>query len=180
MNKDFLSNIKPGQYIKTEHRDEKRVRKVAKVTKTQIVISEWGWGEKPHIERFRISNGCRIGDSWYYLHRISEDPVSPEESAAYEARIDEGERLRRERKRLAEVETWAKDRLVALFGGNIPSDNIKISLNSNDGLKTVLFEIKCEKINEDALTSALKMRSENEPQINTACSLSREPGESHA
>src|SRR5690242_310569 len=98
-NQTFFSSIQAGQYVKTQHRNEKRVRKVSKVTKTQIVISEWGWRDEPTVDRFRISNGCRLGDSWYYMHQIIEDPVSPKEVAEYEARIVEAERMRKERKR---------------------------------------------------------------------------------
>lgn len=153
--KEFLSNIKAGQYIKTGYRETKSVRKVSKVTKTQIVISEWGWGDEPNIDRFRISDGGRLGDSYYYRHYILADAVSDEEAAAYEARIAENARMRKERKRLNEVETWAKAKLVVLFGERIPLENIKVQFNSKDGWKTGEFEIKCEKITEETLVAVL-------------------------
>lgn len=157
MTEDFLGNIKAGHYIKVRYRDDKpHVQKVTKVTRTQIVISEWGWGDEPQISRFRISSGVRLGDSWLYQTRIVSEPVSPEESAAYEARMEEAEKMRKERKRLNAIEVWAKEKLCALFGGRISPENIKIQFSSNDGMKTGFFEIKCEKVSEEVLVSTLE------------------------
>ncbi|HEX3156762.1 MAG TPA: hypothetical protein VHV32_19190 [Candidatus Angelobacter sp.] len=156
---EFLSSIKAGDYIKTQYRSEKpRVRKVGKVTRTQIVVSEWYWGDKPDIDRFRISDGLRINgyERWYDRTQIIPDLVSQEEIAAYEANIAESARFRAERKRLNEIEVWAKDKLFSLFGERIPADNIKVQFSSSDGLKTGFFEIKCEKVSEEVLVSTLE------------------------
>lgn len=153
---EFLSGVKAGDYIKIAYSSNKPlVSKVFKVTKTQIIISECGWGNEPQVDRFRISNGCRIGDSRYHMTRIIEAPVSPEEIAIYESNRVESERIRTERKRLNELEIWAKDKLSALFREHIPADNIKVQYSSNDGMKTVFFEIKCEKVSENSLIQAL-------------------------
>ena len=155
----FFSSIKAGQYVKVKCRNDKPyVHKITKVTRTQIVISEFWYDDTLHTNRFRISDGVRVDGSYYRFDRdrIIPDPVSPEEAAAYEARIAENERMRKERKRLTEVEVWAKNRLSALFGGHIASDNIKVQFSSNDGLKTVFCEIKCEKVSEESLQAALK------------------------
>lgn len=159
-NLEFLAGIKAGDYVKTEYRDAKSVRRVIKVTATQIVVNGWGYGDKPLADRFRISNGCRIGDSWYYQHRIIEDPVSAEEIATYEANIKECTRMREERKRLTEIGARAKAQVVSLFGGMIPAENITVRFISNDGMKAGFFEIKCEKVSEPDLVAALSVDGE--------------------
>lgn len=158
---EFLSGIKAGQYIKTKCRDDKPcVRKVTKLTRTQIVINEgFHYDDTPRIDRFRISDGCRINgyESWYSRTQIISDPVSQEEIDKYEARMAENERWRKERKRINEIEVWAKARLVSLFRERIPADNIKVQSNSG------FFEIKCEKISEETLVSMLeKVKAEGE------------------
>jgi hypothetical protein len=154
MKDSFLTSIKPGQYVKTGRRDGRSVRKVSKVTKTQIVISKPDWGDELRHERFRISDGRRIGDSPYYRHYIFEDPVSLEEIAAYEARIADQEKMRKESKRVGQIEKWAEEKLTLMLG--IPAEQITVQFYSRDGMKTGLFDIKCEKISESALISALE------------------------
>lgn len=158
---EFLKSIKAGQYIKTQYRDNKSIRKVSKVTRTQIVITEIGYDGNPLHDRFSIESGNRICslESWYSRTKIISDPVSSEETATYEARIAEGERWRKERKRISEIEAWAKARLVSLFGDLIPADNIKVQYSSG------FFEIKCEKISEEVLCAAL---NSNAPVDKTA------------
>lgn len=158
-NQEFLSSIKAGQYVKVQYRSDKPyVRKVTKTTRTQIVMTEFWYDDTPHTDRFRISDGIRMGDSWYAQTRIVSEPVLSEEIAAYESRIAERERMRSERKRLRELESWANGKLFALLGERIPADKIKVQFSSSDGLKTFSAEIKCEKVSEQELIAALDTR----------------------
>jgi hypothetical protein len=152
---EFLKGIKAGQYIKTQYRNERPiVRKVAKVTATQIVTSEWMFGDKPKVSRFRIADGFKMGESYWYRTNILESFPSAEEIAAYEERTAEGERMRNERQRLSEFQAWAKCRFSEMFP-NVPAENIEVGFSSRDNFKTSTWGIKIENMAEDVLASIL-------------------------
>lgn len=163
VNDQFMLAITKGAYIKVAQNNrthDAQIRRVSKVTDTQIVV-EWEGYNEAYTDRFVRKDGSeRTSASWYYRKCILPVVVTLEEIANYEAvqAANKAFRLRRAEVKIQEESCRvriARRLNCAEFTGTfgVSAGKVKVEARSNDGFVTYTFEVKIEGLTADEVAA---------------------------